>query len=166
MAAYDVIVLGLGAMGSAAAFHAAQRGRRVLGLDAYEPGHTRGSSHGRTRMIREAHFEAPEYVPLVQRAYALWRDLEAASGRRLLTITGGLSIGPPDSTLVQGVLRSARAHGLAHDYLTPAEMAARFPGFRLAADPSDSSAPALVAVYEANAGILEQEACIARPPRR
>jgi sarcosine oxidase len=152
MTTYDVIVLGLGAMGSAAAFHAAQRGRRVLGLDAYEPGHTRGASHGRTRAIREAHFEAPEYVPLVQRAYALWRELEAASGRRLLTITGGLSIGLPDSPLVQGALRSARAHGLAHDYLTPAEMAARFPGFRLTDD--------LVAVREANAGILEQEACI------
>ena len=153
MAAYDVIVLGLGAMGSAVAFHASQRGRRVLGLDAYEPGHTRGSSHGRTRTIREAYFEAPEYVPLVQRAYALWRDLEAASGRRLLTITGGLSIGRPDSLLVQGVLRSARAHGLAHEYLSPAEMAARFPGFRLGDD--------LVAVLEANAGILEQEECIA-----
>ena len=112
-----------------------------------------GASHGRTRAIREAHFEAPEYVPLVQRAYALWRELEAASGRRLLTITGGLSIGPPDSPLVQGVLRSARAHGLAHDYLTPAEMAARFPGFRLTDD--------LVAIREANAGILEQAACIA-----
>jgi sarcosine oxidase len=153
MAAYDVIVLGLGAMGSAAAFHVAQRGRRVLGLDAYEAGHTRGASHGRTRAIREAHFEAPEYVPLVQRAYVLWRDLEAASGRRLLTITGGLSIGPPDSPLVRGVLTAARAHGLAHDYLTPAEMAVRFPGFRLTDD--------LVAVREANAGILEQEACLA-----
>jgi sarcosine oxidase len=153
MTAYDVIVLGLGAMGSATAFHGARRGRRILGLDAYEPGHTRGASHGRTRAIREAHFEAPEYVPLVQRAYALWRELEAASGRRLLTITGGLSIGPPGSPLVQGVLRSARAHGLAHDYLTPAEMATRFPGFRLTDD--------LVAVREANAGILEQEACIA-----
>ena len=63
MTAYDVIVLGLGAIGSAAAFHVAQRGRRVLGLDAYEPGHTWGASHGRTRAIREAHFEAPEYVP-------------------------------------------------------------------------------------------------------
>jgi sarcosine oxidase len=153
MTAYDVIVLGLGAMGSAAAFHMAQRGRRVLGLDAYEPGHPWGSSHGRTRMIREAHFEAPEYVPLFQRSYALWRDLEAATGRRLVTITGGLSIGPPHGPLVKGVLKAARAHGLAHDYLTPAEVAARFPGFRLADD--------LVAVHEANAGILEQEACIA-----
>jgi sarcosine oxidase len=151
--AYDVIVLGVGAIGSAAAFHIAQRGRRVLGLDAYELGHTWGASHGRTRAIREAHFEAPEYVPLVQRAYTLWRELEAASGRRLLTITGGLSIGPPDGPLVQGALRSARTHGLTHDYLTPAEMAARFPGFRLTDD--------LVAVREANAGILELGACIA-----
>jgi sarcosine oxidase len=79
MTAYDVIVLGLGAMGNATAFHGARRGRRILGLDAYEPGHTRGASHGRTRAIREAHFEAPEYVPLVQRAYALWRELEAAT---------------------------------------------------------------------------------------
>ena len=152
MTTYDVIVLGLGAMGSAAAFHLAQPGRRILGLDAFEPGHTLGSSHGRTRMIREAHFEAPEYVPLVQRAYALWRELEAVSGRVLLTITGGLSIGPPDSPLVKGVLRSAGVHGMAHDYLTPVEMAARFPGFRLADD--------LVAVLETNAGILQQEACI------
>src|SRR5512145_336699 len=106
MTGHDVIGLGLGAMGSAATFHVAQRWRRVLGLDAYEPGHTRGASHGRTRAIREAHFEAPEYVPLGQRAYALWRDLEAASGRRLLSITGGLSIGPRDSALVQGVRRS------------------------------------------------------------
>jgi sarcosine oxidase len=134
MTAYDVIVLGLGAMGSAAAFHAAQRGRRVLGLDAYEPGHTRDASHGRTRAIRETHFEAAEYVPLIQRAYALWRDVEATSGRRLLSITGDLSIGAPDSTLLTGGLRSARAPGLAHDYLTPVEIAARFPGFRLADD--------------------------------
>jgi sarcosine oxidase len=151
MTAYDVIVLGLGGMGSAAAFHMAQRGRRVLGLDVYEPAHTWGSSHGRTRMIREAHFEAPEYVPVVQRSYAFWRDLEAASGRRLLTITGGLYIGQPDSPLVRGVLKAAHAHGLSHDYLTPTEVAARFPGFHLADD--------LVAVYEAT-GILEQEARI------
>jgi sarcosine oxidase len=140
MTAYDVIVLGLGGMGSAAAFHMAKRGRRVLGLDAYEPAHTWGSSHGRSRMIREAHFEAPEYVPLVQRSYALWRDLEAASGRRLLTITGGLYIGQPGSPLVRGVLTAARAHGLAHDSLAPAEVAARFPGFCLTDD--------LVAIHE------------------
>src|SRR5262249_33805788 len=103
--------------------------------------------------IREAHFEAPEYVPLVRRAYALWRELEAASGRRLLTITGGLSIGPPDSPLVKRVVRSGRAHRLGQDYLHPADMAGRIAGFPLTAY--------LVAVREANAGILEQEACIA-----
>src|SRR5438552_14129283 len=117
MLTFDLIVLGLGAMGSATAYHAARRGQRVLGLDAHERGHTRGSSHGRSRMIREAYYEAPEYVPLVRRAYALWRGLEAESGRSLLTITGGLYFGPPESGLVDGVLRSAREHDLAHDFL-------------------------------------------------
>src|SRR5438093_4071912 len=130
MATYDLIVLGLGAMGSATAYHTARRGRRVLGLDAYERRHTQGSSHGRTRMIREAYYEAPEYVPLVQRSYDLWRELETAAGRPLLTITGGLYFGPPQSELVRGVLASARAHGLAHDELTSSEIAARFPGLR------------------------------------
>jgi sarcosine oxidase len=152
MAAYDLVVLGLGAMGSAAAYHAARRGQRVLGLDAHDRRHTLGSSHGRSRMIREAYYEAPEYVPLVRRAYALWRELEADSGRSLLTITGGLYFGPPESGLVNGVLRSAREHDLAHDILRPAEVAARFPAFRLADDQA--------AVYEANAGILEPEACV------
>ena len=152
MAAYDVIVVGLGAMGSAAAYHAARRGRRVLGLDAYERGHTLGSSHGRTRMIREAYYEAPEYVPLVQRSYALWRELEAEAGRPLLSITGGLYLGRPESELIAGVLASVRRRGLAHDYLTAAEVADRFPGFRF---PDE-----MVGVYEANAGILEPEACV------
>jgi sarcosine oxidase len=152
LASYDVIVLGLGAMGSAAAYHAARRGQRVLGLDAHPRGHDLGSSHGRTRMIREAYYEAPEYVPLVQRAYALWRDLEAESGRSLLRITGGLYLGRPDSELVAGVLASARQHGLAHDELDAAEVTARFPGFR----PTEDQ----IGVYEANAGILEPEACV------
>ena len=90
---YDVIVVGLGAMGSAAAYHLARRGQRVLGLEQFEPGHTRGSSHGETRIIREAYFEHPVYVPLVQRAYALWRELEEASGAALYLRTGGLMIG-------------------------------------------------------------------------
>ncbi|MGN6362827.1 MAG: FAD-dependent oxidoreductase, partial [Thermomicrobiales bacterium] len=110
--AYDAIVLGLGAMGSATAYHLARRGTRVLGLDAYPRGHTQGSSHGRSRIIREAYFEAPEYVPLVQRAYDLWRELETESGQALLTLTGGLNLGAPDSELVTGALASARQHQL------------------------------------------------------
>src|SRR5439155_18989365 len=112
-ASYDAIVIGLGGMGSATAYHLASRGAHVLGLEAFERGHTRGSSHGRTRIIREAYHEAPDYVLLVQHAYALWRALEAASGQTLLRITGGVNVGRSDSPNVQGVIASDRQHGLA-----------------------------------------------------
>src|SRR5947207_8607045 len=111
---FDVIVAGLGAMGSAAAYHLAARGRRVLGLDRFHPPHELGSSHGRTRIIREAYFEHPVYVPLVQRAYELWADLEIQSGAKLFLKTGGLMIGPPDGLLVAGAKRSAEEHRLPH----------------------------------------------------
>src|SRR5436853_7932220 len=114
---YDVIVAGLGAMGSAAAFHLAASGRRVLGLDRFQPPHQLGSSHGLTRIIREAYFEHPLYVPLVQRAYELWADLERQSGQSLLRQTGGLMLGPPDGVLVTGARRSAEEHRLAHRIL-------------------------------------------------
>src|SRR3989441_5505759 len=114
---YDVIVAGLGAMVSAAAFNLAASGRRVLGLDRFHPPHNLGSSHGLTRIIREAYFEHPLYVPLVQRAYTLWNELEKASGRQLLLPTGGVMIGPPDGVLVRGAQRSAREHHLAHQLL-------------------------------------------------
>jgi sarcosine oxidase len=150
--AYDVIVIGLGGMGSAAVAHLAKRGKRVLGLEQHERLHTHGSSHGVHRIIREAYFEAPQYVPLVQRAYALWRELEKENGRHLLTITGGLNIGTPESAFVSGSLASARQHDLPHEYLDHEQVAERFPGFRLTDD--------LVAVYEPNAGYLKPEACL------
>lgn len=149
---YEVIVVGLGAMGSAAAYHLARRGRRVLGLEAYGRGHTNGSSHGRSRIIREAYFEAPDYVPLVQRAYTLWRELAAETGRALLTITGGITAGAPDSPTFAGALTSARAHNLTFEELDAREVAARFPGFRL---PDDT-----LTIYEPNAGFLDPEACV------
>jgi len=149
---FDVIVIGLGAMGSATAYHAARRGQRVLGLDAYPRGHKNGSSHGTTRIIREAYFEAPEYVPLVQRAYTLWRELEYESGRGLLTITGGLTIGAPDSEFVSGARMSAHLHHLPYEELSSTAVAARFPGFRLLEE--------MVAIYEPAAGILDPEACV------
>src|SRR5271169_3095468 len=93
---YDAIVLGVGGMGSAAAFELARRGRRVLGLEQFALGHDRGSSHGQTRVIRKAYFENPQYVPLLHRAYERWYDLEQRSGRHLFTECGCLSIGPPD----------------------------------------------------------------------
>src|SRR5439155_7814440 len=114
---FDAIIVGLGAMGSAVAYHLAQRGKCVLGLDRFAPPHTLGSSHGQTRIIREAYFEHPVYVPLVQRAYELWSALEKQTGRTLLRETGGLMIGKPDGAVVAGALRSAREHSLAHEVL-------------------------------------------------
>ncbi|HET9425374.1 MAG TPA: N-methyl-L-tryptophan oxidase [Gemmatimonadaceae bacterium] len=150
-AAYDTIVVGLGAMGSATAYHLAARGQRVLGLEQFIPGHTLGSSHGDSRIIREQYFEHPSYVPLVQRAYALWRALAERSRAPLMTIHGGLMIGPPDGPVVAGTIRSAIEHGLPHEVLTPGQVHARFPAF----DP-----PAhVVAVFDPHAGILDPDAC-------
>src|SRR6266496_3525621 len=90
---FDVIILGLGAMGSATAFHLAARGQRVLGLEQYLPAHDQGSSHGQSRIIRLAYLEDPGYVPLLRGVYALWEALEREAGETLLKITGGLMIG-------------------------------------------------------------------------
>src|SRR3954468_1884548 len=124
---FDVIVAGLGAMGSAAAFHLSKRGCKVLGLDRFRPPHVFGSSHGESRIIREAYFEHPSYVPLVQRAYQLWAELEELSGSQLLLQTGGLMIGPPDGVVVKGARTSAETHNLRHEILTAAEVRQRFP---------------------------------------
>ena len=99
---YDVIVAGLGAMGSSSLYRLSQRGLRVLGLEAFSAGHRLGSWHGESRVIRMAYYEHPDYVPLLRRAYELWAEVERESGERLLTITGGLMIGAPDSELVVG----------------------------------------------------------------
>ena len=152
-ATYDVIVAGLGAMGSAVCDHLAGRGRRVLGLDRFAPPHVHGSSHGESRIFREAYFEDPAYVPLVRRAYEGWRALEHDVGRPLLRETGGLMIGPRESALVTGALRSARQHGLPHRLLDVREMRERHPQFAL--DPQH------VAVWEPRAGYLAPEACVA-----
>src|SRR5438309_9491514 len=122
---YDVIVLGLGAMGSAAAYHLARQKKSVLGLDRFHPPHTFGSSHGQTRIIREAYFEHPVYVPLVQRAYELWSELESQTGRSLFRETGGLMIGKPDGAVVAGAKRSAREHSLQHEVFSAAEVRTR-----------------------------------------
>src|SRR5437879_423059 len=139
-------------MGSAAAYHVARRGQRVLGLDRFHPPHNLGSSHGLTRIIREAYFEHPLYVPLVQRAYELWGELEQASGRRLLLQTGGLMIGPPEGVLVSGAKCSAEEHRLAHQVLPAAEIRRRFPV--LAPDEN------MVGVWEPRAGILFPELAV------
>jgi sarcosine oxidase len=150
---YDAIVVGLGAMGSAAAFHLAQRGQSVLGLDQFTPPHTLGSSHGQTRIIREAYFEHPCYVPLLQRSYELWAELASRCGRPIFHQTGGLMIGPGDGLVVSGALRSAREHNLPHELLTARDVRQRFPALQ----PSDD----MMAVFEPRAGIVFPETAVA-----
>jgi glycine/D-amino acid oxidase-like deaminating enzyme len=149
---FDVIVVGLGAMGSAAAYQLSKRGAKVLGLEAFTPAHDKGSSHGESRIIRQAYFEDPAYVPLVLRAYELWDQLQEESNKNLMRITGGVAIGPRDGTLVTGCLRSATTHGLGHELFDSNEMRRRFPQFALAEDE--------VAFYEEKAGYLKTEECI------
>ncbi len=149
---YDVIVLGLGGMGSAAACHLASRGQRVLGLEQFTPPHSHGSSHGRTRVIRQAYFEHPAYVPLLQRAYELWHRLERDTDRQLLLLSGGLMMGGPTSEVVEGSLRSAREHGLAHQLLDANAIRKRFPNFLI---PDDT-----IGLFEESAGIVYCEQAI------
>src|SRR5213593_3428082 len=101
---HDVIVIGVGGMGSAAACHLARRGARVLALEQFDIPHDRGSSHGISRIIRLAYWEHPDYVPLVRRAYDLWRDLERDAGEPLLTVTGSIDAGRRDGRTIQGAL--------------------------------------------------------------
>src|SRR3989475_10530252 len=110
MPSADVIVLGLGAMGSAAAYHLARRGVRVAGIEQYTPAHDRGSSHGRSRIIREAYFEHPDYVPLIQRAYELWRGGERGGEGSPPFMAGGPGIGARPGRRVPGRLAAARTH--------------------------------------------------------
>jgi len=132
--AFDVIVIGVGGMGSAALYHLARRGAAVLGLEQFDLLHARGSSHGVNRIIRLAYAEHPFYVPLLRRSYDLWRALETVAGERLLIVTGGLDIGLPESRVVSGSLRSCAVHQLPHEYLDAAAINARFPGYHLPRD--------------------------------
>jgi sarcosine oxidase len=150
---YDAIVLGLGAMGSSTAYELARRGLRVLGLDQYPPGHTHGSSHGDSRIIRELYYEGSLYVPLLQRAYARWAELERASGANVLRITGGVMLGLPTGHVVNGSRQTAKQLGLAYEDLSADEIRKRFP----ALDPPDC----FEGVWDARAGYLRPEAAIA-----
>ena len=152
MERFDVIVVGTGGMGAAAAMHLAARGTRVLGLDRFPPGHARGSSHGQTRLIRLAYFEHPNYVPLLRRAYALWRELEQAAGRRLLVESGLILAGPQEGEAVAGTLHSAAIHGLPIQRMTAREAMRRWPALRLPED--------WAVVHESCAGYLFVEECV------
>jgi glycine/D-amino acid oxidase-like deaminating enzyme len=129
--AFDVAVIGLGAMGSAALFNLAKRGRRVIGFEQFEPGHKKGSSHGESRAIRLSYFEHSSYVPLARRACEAWWELELVSGETVLTVTGILEAGHPGSPVVKGSFAEASLHGLPHKLLTGAEINRRFPVFTL-----------------------------------
>jgi len=148
-----VAIVGLGAMGALTAWRLAARGARVIGFERFRPGHDQGSSHGDTRIFRTAYFESPEYVPLLQRAHQLWRQLEQETGAQLLTMTGGLAIGPADGELVAGVLTSARESRLPHRLLDAGDMNRLHPQHRLQAGD--------VAVRDEEAGFLRPELSVA-----
>ncbi|MEP6989863.1 MAG: N-methyl-L-tryptophan oxidase [bacterium] len=149
---FDALVVGLGAMGSATLAELAARGARVIGVDAFDPPHALGSTHGRSRIIREAYYEHPSYVPLVRRAQECWDELARATGLTLFHRTGGLNIGAAGSGLVRGALASAERHGLAVELLDGKEVTSRFPAYSVPHD--------MVGVFERNAGVLLPEQCI------
>jgi sarcosine oxidase len=152
------MVLGVGGMGAAALDHLAGRGARVIGIEQDQVPSERGSSSGDTRVIRKAYFEDPRYVPLLERAYVLWRELEAHAKEPLLEITGCINLGPPDHPAIVGVRESAHRHGLAHEVLDAAAVKARFPAFAPTANE--------VGVYEEEGGFLRVEACTRAHARR
>jgi len=149
MERYDVVVVGVGGMGSATLCHLARRGKRVLGLERFDVPNELGSSHGITRIIRLAYFEHSAYVPLIRRAYELWRELESEAGEQLLHVTGAVEGGP---RIFEGALRSCHEHDLPHETLDGREIRRRFPGYRLP--------PGLPLVYQPDGGFLLPERCI------
>ena len=149
---YDVAIVGLGGMGSAIAAHCAGRGASVIGLEQFTPAHDRGSSHGKSRMIRQAYFEDPAYVPLVLRSYELWRALEKQSGQDLLRITGLLSVGAEESKIIAGTQRAAARHGLALEKWSREEVGRRYPSLRLL--------EVEVALFEPDGGVLDPEQAV------
>ena len=152
-----VIVLGLGGMGSAAAAHLARRGAEVVCIEQFVPGHDKGSSHGESRIIRQAYFEDPAYVPLLLRAYELWEDLDR-DDPGIFRPTGGLFLGTPETGAVSGSLASAREHDLPHQLLDAQEIRRRFPAFA----PRDDE----VGVFEERSGFVRPERTVLEHWRR
>lgn len=150
---YDAIVIGLGVMGSAALRELALRGWRVLGIDRFTPGHTFGSSHGHSRLIRHAYFEHPNYVPLLDNAYARWRELESECGHSLMTLCGLMVASEASDDVITGTLRSASEHNLQIDQLSIEDARKTYPQFRF----EDDSA----VLFDPVGGFLRAEACVA-----
>jgi sarcosine oxidase len=156
---FDTIVVGLGAMGSAAVYQLAKRGNKVLGLDRFSPPHANGSYHGESRIIRQAIGEGEEYVPLVLRSYELWREIEKATGRKLLTITGGLTLESQNSEgvlhgrrdFLDEAIRCAEKFNIRHEIFETADIRKRYPQFAV----TDERA-----YFEYETGFLRPELCI------
>jgi sarcosine oxidase len=149
---YDVAIAGLGGIGSAIAAQCAARGASVIGLEQFGPAHDRGSSHGKSRMIRQAYFEDAAYVPLVLRSYELWRKLEEQSRETLLRITGVLSVGREDSEIISGTRRSSARHELALKEWSRQQVQERYPRLQLLQDE--------VALFEPDGGVLDPEGAV------
>ncbi len=149
---YDVIVVGVGGMGSATLYHLAKRGLNVLGIDQFQIPHEMGSSHGLTRIIRLAYYEDLSYVPLLRRSYELWGELEREFGEQLFYQTGSIDMGPDDSDVFRGSLQSCIENDFDHEVLNSKQLSARFPGYRLPAE--------TMAVFQPQGGLLAPERCI------
>jgi sarcosine oxidase len=149
---YDVIVIGVGSMGSATCWHLASRGHKVLGLEQFDIPHANGSHAGQSRIIRKAYFEHPDYVPLLARAYENWRTFEKDSGSDLYYRTGILYLGKRDNADIQGVRKSAELYNIPVEDLNAAERRTRFPLFQVPAD--------FDAIYEPDAGFVTPERAV------
>ena len=149
---FDVAVVGLGGMGSAIVADCARRGASVIGFEQFERTHDLGSSSGKSRMIRKAYFEDPAYVPLLLRAYDLWRELERKTGTDLLRITGLLMVGEENTEIIAGARRAAREHNLQLESLSADQIHKRYPSLKVLEKE--------VGVYEPDGGVLAPEACV------
>ncbi len=149
---YDAVVVGVGGMGSATTYHLAARGIDVLGLERYDVPHTKGSSHGITRIIRRAYYEHPSYIPLIERAYDLWKDLAIETGREVIHRTGSIDAGPEGNVVFEGSRRSCEEYDIPHEVLASEEVTQRFPGYRL----PDGH----MAVYQPDGGFVVPEQSI------
>ncbi|GAC1630271.1 MAG: N-methyl-L-tryptophan oxidase [Chloroflexota bacterium] len=148
----DVAVIGVGAAGSATLWQLAERGIPAIGFERFEPGHDNGSSHGESRIFRTAYLEGPGYVPLAQRAVALWRELQRVSGVSLMTPNGALMLGPRNSSVITATLKSIGVHGLLHELIDEDELRARYPAHRVA--------PGEVGIREDDGGFVRPETAI------
>ena len=149
---FNTIVIGVGTMGSAACYYLARRGQRVLGLERFDIPNDIGAHHGFTRIIRMPYYEHPSYVMLLKRSYELWREIQQRYGQQILYTHGSLDIGPADSWVFKGALRSAMEYELDHKVLTGLELAQRYPGYQLPHD--------IMALYQPEGGFLVPEQCV------